>query len=312
MVDDPQFMATVSNEPGEWRRLLEMLTNGRAGVYPRIGGLKVTQRAAGTNMSVDVAKGGAAILGTEDANQGSYGQRITSVTNKVVAASNSSNPRKDIVVLQIKDGEYPSGSTGPVYTGTLEVLTGTAAGSPVDPTLPDNCIPLARITVPAAASSITNAMITDLRVPLFPVYRARAYRSTALTMAAGTNVVPFNTADFDSGSNLENLGGSSAGFRCPADTEYDLKFRMNWTLNNNVQNAALYILKNSSLVAARRMTFRPDLGAPPITADTQSLELNDCLRCDEGDLLQAAFSFGGNSLVITTGITESIFAVRAV
>jgi len=58
----------------------------------------------------------------------------------------------------VKDSEY-AGSDDEVE---LVVVTGTPAGSPTDPALPDNALPLARVVVAAGVSSITNAAITNL------------------------------------------------------------------------------------------------------------------------------------------------------
>ncbi len=66
-----------------------------------------------------------------------------------VTASDPSNPRWDIVVV--------------TAAGAYAVRAGTPAGSPADPTLVEGDVPLARIVVDAAASTIVTAKITDLR-----------------------------------------------------------------------------------------------------------------------------------------------------
>lgn len=78
-----------------------------------------------------------------------------------LATSNPTNPRIDLVYVQVIDNPPDTGTTG----GIIGVVTGTPAGSPTVPPLPTNgvCIPLAQIAVGANVSSISNANITDVR-----------------------------------------------------------------------------------------------------------------------------------------------------
>lgn len=145
------------------RRWLQALTGGRGGVIPRTAtftDLKVSQRGAGANMSVDVADGQCYVTGTESSTQGVYHCDNVGVENKTITASNPTNPRRDLIVARIKDVEYGVAVTNEFL---LDVIAGTPAASPVDPTVPANCIVLARVAVAANATSITNANITDLR-----------------------------------------------------------------------------------------------------------------------------------------------------
>lgn len=79
-----------------------------------------------------------------------------------VAISNgdASYSRKDIVCLE-------SNSNTGVRTGRLVVVEGTPAASPADPTLTQTATqyqyPLARVTVPAGATTLNSATLTDLR-----------------------------------------------------------------------------------------------------------------------------------------------------
>lgn len=145
------------------RRWLQALIGGRGGVIPRTAtftDLKVSQRGAGANMSVDVADGQCYVTGTESSTQGVYHCDNVGVENKTITASNPTNPRRDLIVARIKDVEYGVAVTNEFL---LDVIAGTPAASPVDPTVPANCIVLARVAVAANATSITNANITDLR-----------------------------------------------------------------------------------------------------------------------------------------------------
>lgn len=139
------------------------------GVQPTTGGgghgacgasdLAVT--ANGTpNMSVNVAQGLGAIRGTESQHQGVYGPGYNDATlNLAIAAADATNGRKDLVCMKVRDAQY-SGVSNDI---SLVVVTGTPAGSPVDPSPPANCIVLARVQVDAAVTSIVSGKITDVR-----------------------------------------------------------------------------------------------------------------------------------------------------
>lgn len=123
------------------------------------GDLAVIQRAAGANMSVDVLLGGALVGGTESAHQGDYFVYSDASINVAITAADATNPRIDLIVVRVTDSEYSGGTN----TATVEVVTGTAAGVPAEPTIPANCLTLARVDVAALAASIVTANITDRR-----------------------------------------------------------------------------------------------------------------------------------------------------
>lgn len=72
-----------------------------------------------------------------------------------VAASNPTNPRIDLVYIQVQDSFY-SGSADQAIAG---VVTGTAAASPAVPATPANAIAIATVAVGAGVTSIVNANI---------------------------------------------------------------------------------------------------------------------------------------------------------
>src|SRR5690606_38809186 len=71
-----------------------------------------------------------------------------------------SAPRIDLVVLKVYDTEYGDG----VDQAEFLVVKGQAASSPTPPAAPTNSITLARVTVGAGVSSISNSNIVDVRV----------------------------------------------------------------------------------------------------------------------------------------------------
>lgn len=121
--------------------------------------LAVTQSSP-VGMTVSVATGWAAVVGTTQANMGAYVAYNDAPTTLTVSPSDPSNPRIDLVCVTIQDAYY-SGAFNDVI---FQVVAGTPAGSPVAPALPANSLSLATIAVAAGASSINNANITDTRV----------------------------------------------------------------------------------------------------------------------------------------------------
>jgi hypothetical protein len=121
--------------------------------------LAVTQNSP-AGMSVLVASGWAAIVGTTQANMGTYVGYNDATTVLTVTTADPTNPRIDRVCMTVQDAYY----TGSLNDVIMQVVAGTPAGTPVAPALPANSISLATIAVGAGATSITNANITDTRV----------------------------------------------------------------------------------------------------------------------------------------------------
>lgn len=121
--------------------------------------LAVTQNSP-VGMSVLIAQGWAAIVGTTQANMGTYMAYNDASATATITTANPSNPRIDLVCLTVSDAYY----TGSSNTVAINVVAGTPAVSPVTPALPANSISLATIAVAAGATSITTANITNTRV----------------------------------------------------------------------------------------------------------------------------------------------------
>lgn len=119
------------------------------------GDLKVSQRAAGANMSVDVSAGSAFVAGGAAAGQGKYLCQSTSVINVPVSPAPNTGTRTDLVVAQVNDKQTDG---GPYYNWTPVSLTGMTAV----PALM-SAIPLATVVVAAGVVSVVSANITDAR-----------------------------------------------------------------------------------------------------------------------------------------------------
>lgn len=115
--------------------------------------LKVSPRAAGANMSVDVSAGECVVAGTSIAYQGSYYCQSTATTNVPLATAPTSGTRTDLILAQVYDKQADGGTQ---YAWTVTVATGTT-------TAPANSLVLARVAVSANATSITSTFVTDVR-----------------------------------------------------------------------------------------------------------------------------------------------------
>jgi hypothetical protein len=135
-------------------------------------------------MTVLVESGVACIPGTESGAQADYwGSNDAQVTLSITAA-HATLPRIDIVVINIRDTFYSGGSND----SQLQVITGTAASSPVAPTAPNNAIILYQVAVGAAVTSIVDANLTDVRFYLAGVGGVINIRNLAAAPVAGTEM----------------------------------------------------------------------------------------------------------------------------
>lgn len=133
-------------------------------LWATTGIIKSTSLAVTANspagMSVVVADGWAAIVGTTQPDMGAYVIYNDAPVVLTITTANPSNPRIDLICATINDSYY-SGATDNVE---FQVIAGTPAGSPVAPSLPANSIELATVLVSAATTIINSGDITDQRV----------------------------------------------------------------------------------------------------------------------------------------------------
>jgi hypothetical protein len=139
----------------EWRKMMRWLMEPGV-ILGQLNEYAVSERAAGANMSVDVATGHAFLVGH---------MVISDAIESVPITSNGTgNPRIDLVVI---------GFDFATNVADIYALAGTPAGSPVAPTPTEDLdtlweIGLASIAVAAGAVSILTANITDVRTIVDP------------------------------------------------------------------------------------------------------------------------------------------------
>jgi hypothetical protein len=132
----------------------------RGGVRPAAsgGGLVVTQRATPA-MFVSITAG-SAFVPSASATGGVYICHNDASVDVAISTAHATLARKDLIVARVYDAEI----SGALNQWALESVTGTPAGSPALPATPSGAIALAQVNVAAAATTIVNANITDLRV----------------------------------------------------------------------------------------------------------------------------------------------------
>ena len=167
--------------------------------------LAVTQSAT-PGMSVQIASGWAAIVGTTQANMGVYTAYNDAAATATIATANATNPRIDLVCLTVNDAYY-TGSTNNVV---INVVTGTPAASPTVPATPANSIALAKVAVGANVTSIVNANITDLRVAV----TSNILSAVNLGVNAQTGTT-YTTVLSDNGSVVTLANASAVGVTIP-------------------------------------------------------------------------------------------------
>lgn len=149
------------------------------------GHLRVTQRGAGTNMSVDIAPGRGVIAGEQVAGQNSYLVTSSAVENRAVSPAPATDSRIDRVVARVRDAAI----TGTVNAFELEVIAGVVSATPVAPAVPADAVSLATVLVAAGTAAITDAMVTDTRIQALPPVRDDRNVGHALADAKGDVLV---------------------------------------------------------------------------------------------------------------------------
>lgn len=154
----PPSWLQQGSHPAENDRLSMQAIFNTTGI---IGSSSLAVTAQGSpNMTVNVATGWAAIVGTTQSNMGVYTIYNDATTVLTITTADATNPRIDKIVATVNDAYYTGSTNNVVFT----VLAGTPASSPTAPATPANSISLATIAVAAGTSTISTGNITDTRV----------------------------------------------------------------------------------------------------------------------------------------------------
>lgn len=162
-VETPPWSTQNSSFPAnQTRRAVFFALNTNGGVK---GTNDLLVSAPSSGMSVNVDTGEVIIPGSNTL-QGVYYGCATSVTNLIIAASNSTNPRIDTICATVYDESY--GAVADSWT--VQVITGTpTAGATLQnldgaAAIPVNSLLIAYVLVPANSTSIVSSDLLDERI----------------------------------------------------------------------------------------------------------------------------------------------------
>jgi hypothetical protein len=154
----PPSWLQAGSYPAQYDRLTAQALWATTGIIGS-SSLAVTANSP-AGMSVRVALGWAAIVGTTTTNMGVYTIFNDAQDTLTITTADPTNPRIDLVCATVRDAFYSGANNDVIF----QVIAGTPAGSPVAPSLPANSISLATVAVGAAVTQINSGNITDTRV----------------------------------------------------------------------------------------------------------------------------------------------------
>jgi hypothetical protein len=294
----PSWLQNGSH-PAENDRLTTQALWATTGII-KSDSLAVTQNSP-AGLTILVSSGWAAIVGTTQANMGTYvGYNDDTVVLSITTAD-PTNPRIDRVCLTVNDAYY----TGALNNAVLQVVAGTPAGSPVAPALPANSISLATVAVGAGATAITNANITDTRVLV-------------------TTNIP-ESGDISSvtaGTGLSG-GGSSGAVTLSINTAVTADLTTAQTLTNKTLTSPLINLGVNAQVGTTYTTVLADNGKLVTLSNTSPITVTippfSSVAYPVGAQLNfvgintgtTTFAQGAGVTIVSTGATASAPALRA-
>lgn len=163
-----------------WRLAFEAATLDTPGGV--VAGLDcIVSQTASPSANVSIADGKFVIAGQEVADQGNYYGYNVGADTTVSIAPTTGTPRSDMVVARAEDPTFSGSPWGTAVNSQVifpRVISGVSSTA-TQPPAGQSAIPLARIDMPATASTVLQSYITDLR------QTANPKRQRTILQAAG-------------------------------------------------------------------------------------------------------------------------------
>ncbi|MFF2731771.1 hypothetical protein ACFVS9_28170 [Streptomyces sp. NPDC058008] len=262
----------------QFRMLVRDLARGAEGITQGTD-LKVTQLST-PGSSVQVSDGSGVVRGRVNAYQGTYSVCNIGAVSVPIAATGGS-ARSDMLILRVEDKEY-EGNIDPA-TGQVNYFQVISNVSSSATAIPDGRtgIPLARIDIPASTSTITNAMIKDIRVIANPRRERTQWIQSPTTTSTG----------------ISNANGSYAYFSTAAGWNIPIP---SWA-STAVISVDIAQLKYSvaNFIGSLRATFGASLSLQPVILD------------DNQTAIRRATVFVADTLIITDAYRGTTQLLRA-
>lgn len=297
--ETPMYLDNSSSYAAGRDRLLlgSLLTPG----VVQAGDLKVVQRAAGANMSVDVGTG-SGVVAQDSPQRGAYLiDRSTTAVNVSIAAAPGSGTRIDYVIAEVRDSTI----SGAIDDWRVAVVSAT---SPSLPAVPARAYVLARIDVAAGTASVTNALIQDRRTA--PRLRYGSVQDvTAVTQMGGSGQsIPNNTGTavlWDSESLDENgnhsIASNTSKYNILVPGYYAVSARVRFASDNTTGVRDIWVSRNGIVSAGSRYGLVRKGGEADHTVHTAISPIPYPMEI--GDYLEV-FVFQNSGAAKTTSTTE--------
>lgn len=191
----PLYMQPTGGDPTIEYSALDVrgLIDGLFSTEGIINGLRVTQRGAGANFSVDISAGMAVVTGDDVTNQGKYLIQSTAVENRVIPNPPVSGSRIHRIVARVKDKLH--NGTYTTYEWIIEVLEDTGGGTP---STPFSAFTLALVTVAAGQASVLDSNINNLGLIARLLGALRPAQTTQTAALSGSGFTLNAYTDFSS------------------------------------------------------------------------------------------------------------------